>query len=348
MENYINKAIKIQSKKTFDIADILCLVEKNTGGETFEVKGGYKAFAGVIDSLCEKEELLPVKASGTNGRNPYLYNKYRILCKDKNKLSDEMQHEIQSLHPGLDKGYYFRNPEVYREDRDYVLMLSQFLGDSSKSKSLKFRCTMNERSFEIFNNEKFLASKGRTLLKRLGFSIKDLNCYKTLEAFFYILFQPKERLNILVVENKDTFYSALKYLERKPEKELYGINIDMLIYGEGKKIVNSFSFINEVAMGIPIEKVYYFGDLDFEGIGIFNSVASKYGKHLVVPHVKLYKELLVSAKNPPFLRTNQKDIYLDLFLMYFDDESKAKISEILYNGKYIPQEGIIFGRKDYL
>lgn len=218
---------------------------------------GYKAFAGIIDSLLERGELLPVKASGTNGRNPYLYNKYRL----------------------------------------------------------------------VFNNEKFLDSKGATLLKRLGFSIKDLNCYKTLEAFFYILFKPKERLNVLIIENKDTFYSVLKYLERKPEKDLFGINIDMLIYGEAKKIINSFSFINEVAMDMTIEKVYYFGDLDFEGIGIFNFMASKYGKDLVVPHVNLYKELLVWAKNPPFMRTNQKEIYLDPFLMYFDEESKTKISE---------------------
>ncbi|OPZ91599.1 MAG: hypothetical protein BWY74_01918 [Firmicutes bacterium ADurb.Bin419] len=348
MENYINKAIEGQSKKTIDSADILCFVERKVGGEAFEVKGGYKAFASIIVFLCEKGDLLPVKSSGTNGRNPQLYNKYRILCKDKKKPEDELQHEIQSLHPRLDKGYYYRNPQSFREDRDYVLMLSQYLGDSTKSKSLIYRCTMNERSFEIFNNEKFLESKGRTLLKRLGLSLNDLNCYKTLEAFFYILFQPKEKLNILIIENKDTFYSALKYLDRKSEKELFGIYIDMLIYGEGKKIINSFSFINEVAMGMPIDKVYYYGDLDFEGIGIFNSVASKYGKYLIVPHVNLYKELLISTNNPPFLRTNQRNICLDLFLTYFDEESKAKISEILYNGKYIPQEGVSFGRKEYL
>jgi len=203
MENYINKAIEGQSKKTIDSADILCFVERKVGGEAFEVKGGYKAFASIIVFLCEKGDLLPVKSSGTNGRNPQLYNKYRILCKDKKKPEDELQHEIQSLHPRLDKGYYYRNPQSFREDRDYVLMLSQYLGDSTKSKSLIYRCTMNERSFEIFNNEKFLESKGRTLLKRLGLSLNDLNCYKTLEAFFYILFQPKEKLNILIIENKE-------------------------------------------------------------------------------------------------------------------------------------------------
>ena len=54
---------------------------------------------------------------------------------------------------------------------------------------------------------------------------------------FYILFELKERLNILIIENKDTFYSALKYLQRTSDK-IY-VKLDMLIYGEGKKIVKA-------------------------------------------------------------------------------------------------------------
>ncbi|MFZ5987940.1 MAG: Wadjet anti-phage system protein JetD domain-containing protein [Bacillota bacterium] len=346
MENTIYKIIGNHSKKVIEISDLLSKVERQLGGEDFEMKGGYRSFAASVVHFCEGGVLSPVKSSGTNGRNPFLYNKYRInsMDNDRKNMSEELMHELQSLHPRLDKGFYFKNPHVYKGDRGYILMLSQYLLDSLTSKSLKYRCTMNERSFEIFNDEKFLESGGKVLLKRLGLTLQDLNCYKTLEAFFYILFKPKERLNILIIENKDTFYSVLKYLERKPDKKLYGISIDMLIYGEGKKIVNSFSFLNEVAMGTPIDRVYYFGDLDFEGIGIFNSLASKYGKHLVVPHTSLYKELLASAKTPPPLKTNQSEIYLDLFLMYFDEDSKGKITEILYNGKYIPQEALNFGR----
>lgn len=37
-------------------------------------------------------------------------------------------------------------------------------------------------------------------------SLEDLNCYKTLEAFFYIRFDIEETLNILIIKNKDTFY----------------------------------------------------------------------------------------------------------------------------------------------
>ncbi len=344
MEDIIYNIIEKQTKKVIDICEMLNEAERQCGSEAFDIKGGYGSFSSVIKKLCGKGIIAPVKSSGSNGRNPSLHNKYKILSGKEVSLSNELMNELQSLHPKLDKGYYYRNPKCYNEDRCYILMLSDYLIGNSAAESLKYRCTMNERSFEIFNNEKFLGAEGKVILKRLGLSLQDINCYKTLEAFFYIRFGIEESLNILIIENKDSFYSVLKYLERNQDKVIGGVKINMLIYGEGKKIVNSFSFINEVAMGTPIEKVYYFGDLDFEGIGIFNSMACKYGKHLVVPHVALYKELLTVSKEPPKLRTRQNELYMELFLMYFDSESKDRIEEILYMGKYIPQEALIFGR----
>ncbi|WP_265444491.1 Wadjet anti-phage system protein JetD domain-containing protein [Acetivibrio straminisolvens] len=342
MEKIIFQTIENHCKKVIETAGILLRVEKQLGVNRFELKGGYRSFASFINSFCEKGFLSPVKASGINGRNPPLYNKYRILIGNEKKLCNELVLELQSLHPKLDKSYYFKNPEAYKEDRDYILMLSQYLLDTASNSSLKYRCTMNERSFEIFNNEKFLESHGKVLLKRLGLSLEDLNCYKTLEAFFYILLEPKDRFNILIIENKDTFYSVVKFMERKPKRQIYGINVDMLIYGEGKKIINSYSFIEEVAMDKEIERVYYFGDLDYEGIGIYNSLSLKYGKDLIVPHVRLYQELLKAAKKPPKLRTNQSEVPLEPFLEHFDEESRREIAAILYDGKYIPQEAVKF------
>jgi len=344
MENVVDGIIRRQTRKVIYIQDILDNTEKHYGSEAFELKGGYGYFVSTVKSLCQKGIIQPVKSSGSNGRNPTLYNKYRILHNAMDSCTNDMMLELQSLHPKLEKGYYYRNPDSYKKDRHYILMLSHYLLGDSSADALKFRCTMNERSFEIFNDEKFLGDEGKVILKRLGMSLEDLNCYKTLEAFFYIRFGIEESLNILIIENKDTFYSVLKYLEKNQDKKIGGVKINMLIYGEGKKIINSFSFIKEVAMGTPIEKVYYFGDLDFEGIGIFISMACKYGKHIVVPHVALYEELLSVSKKPPQLRTRQNEISIELFLMYFDRESKDKIEDILYNGKYIPQEALIFGR----
>ncbi|MDQ2085040.1 DUF2220 family protein [Herbivorax sp. ANBcel31] len=344
MDNFIYKLIDNHPKKSIEIFDLLLKVEKHFKSDDFELKGGYRAFAFAIYDFCQKGILYPVKTSKTNGRNPLLYNKYRIILK-KEYDSTHLE-ELNSFHPKLDKSFYHRNSKAYKEDRNYILELSKYLSDIEKSSWLNHRCTMNERSFEIFNDEKFLDKKGRVLLKRLGISLDDLNCYKALEAFFYILFEIKEKLNVLIIENKETFFSILKYLERSGCKSLCGIRIDMLIYGEGKKIVNSLKFINEIVAGTDIEKIYYFGDLDFEGIGIYNSLVLKYHDYSIVPHIKLYKQLLSEAKNPPPLKTCQSEISIDKFIENFDNESREKIIKILYDKRYIPQEALNFGRKN--
>jgi len=188
MENVVFGIIIGQTRKVMDIRDILDNTEKHFGSEVFELKGGYGYFVSTVQSLCQKGIIQPVKSSGGNGRNPTLYNKYRILHNVKDSRTDEMMLELQSLHPKLEKGYYYRNPDSYKKDRHYILMLSDYLlGDSSKE-SLKCRCTMNERSFEIFNNEKFLGDEGKVILRRLGMSLEELNCYKTVEAFFLYSF----------------------------------------------------------------------------------------------------------------------------------------------------------------
>ena len=344
MDNFIYKLINNHSKKSIETFDLISKVEKHFKSDDFEIKGGYRAFAVIIDEFCQNGILFPVKASKTNGRNPALYNKYRIILKK--ECDSTYLEELNSVHPKLDKSFYHGKPDLYKEDRKYILNLSKYLLNREKSSWLNYRCTMNERSFEIFNDEKFLDKKGRVLLKRLGLSLDDLNCYKALEAFFYIIFEKKEKLNVLIIENKETFFSILKYLERSGCKSLYGIRIDMLIYGEGKKIVNSLKFINEIVAGAEIEKIYYFGDLDFEGIGIYNSLVLKYPEYSIVPHIKLYKELLNDAKNPPPLKTCQSEISIDKFIEDFDKESREKIIKILYDKRYIPQEALNFGRKN--
>lgn len=51
-------------------------------GEDYSRRGGYFNFERILKQLCAQGVLEPVKASGTNGRNPLLYNRYRkvSLC----------------------------------------------------------------------------------------------------------------------------------------------------------------------------------------------------------------------------------------------------------------------------
>ena len=56
--------------------------------------------------------------------------------------------------------------------------------------------------------------------------------------------------------------------------EIFGAEIGTLIYGAGKGIIRSFQDFDlcaEPYMKHPKNTIYYFGDLDYEGIGIYES-----------------------------------------------------------------------------
>jgi len=344
-------------RKIIEIPYILRTVEERLGTAMFELRGGYPKFASVIEDFCEEGMLSPVKKSGRFYRNPPLALKYRIrgIIGNRRSISREeemiLRQEIVSLHPEIKKDYYLKHLEHYIEDRDYILKLSNYLSDKDKNKSLQFRYTLNERSYEIFNDEKYLTNQGEKLLKRLGLDFEKLNCFKTYEAFFYILYKTQDEFaknehvkkgNVLIVENKDTFMSIVKLFNRKQRILAEGEEIDLLIYGEGKKIINCFKFIDEI--GVNYKRIYYYGDIDYEGIGIFQGLRKAYRDYNIIPYVKLYEKLVDTTECPPYLKSKQEIIPVDEFLSFFDEYYRSKILDILEEGKYIPQEAFSFGK----
>ena len=64
---------------------------------------------------------------------------------------------------------------------------------------------------------KILAQEGQRLLKNVGLTVDDLNIYETAEPLAYYSVSKETPQNILIIENKDTFYSLRKFLiERHP------------------------------------------------------------------------------------------------------------------------------------
>lgn len=352
--------------------DILMMTEEQLGALKFELEGGYQKFASIIEDLCNQGVLSPVKNSGIYPRNPPLALRYRVNTSNlKEGIStgeeEDLRRELISIYPEIKKTYYLKNLKQYKKDRDYILKLHNYLLNKEKSKFLKYRYTLNERSFEIFNDEKYLAQHGEALLKRLGMSLDSLNCYKTYEAFFYILYNRNDankdikkdtnlnqnresnscnKYNALIIENKDTFMSIMKLLNRKPGTVIGGIKIDLLIYGEGKKIISSFKFMEEIAREQTIDNIYYFGDIDYEGIGIYLNLKDSYSQYNIIPHVELYKELIDGTDSPPNLKRKQDVILIEEFLNFFDEYYRQRISNVLKLGKYIPQEALSFARED--
>ena len=155
--------------------------------------------------------------------------------KDQTFLLEELQYD---LHPAISIGYYQKHLEQYERDREWVLLLNEYL--KTKRENLHWQISQNERSFEIWNREKFLLKEeGKKVLKRCGLDVEKLNFYQTAEPLAYYSHTRKTPQNMLILENKDTFYSMRRHL-LEGKKSILGVTIGTLIYGAGKGIFKSF------------------------------------------------------------------------------------------------------------
>ena len=343
IKNGILRYINQLKNKTFSIEELLIYIHK-TNATAYEDEGGYTALYDAIIYLVEEGKISGIKDSGRYFMTPPLLNRYRITLEnevDKNK-ENNIKQEIMCLCTRLHREYYLKHINKYISDRKYIIALNDWLNRTDCQDLLKSRCTVNERSFQIFNDEKFLAGKGLAILNNLGLTLEHLNCYRTYEAFFYILFEKKNKGNVLIIENKDSFMSLLYYCQKQSKPKVYGTDVDMLIYGEGKKIINSFDFMKEIKKRFNPQIVFYWGDLDYTGIEIFLNLKKKYSKYDIIPYVKLYEKMLQNAKNPPDMKTSQNIVEIDEFTTYFDASNADAIKIIINKNRYIPQEAVIF------
>ncbi len=308
----------------------------------------YHSLVDFIMGKIESELIEPVKSSGINGKNPALYNKYRII--DLKVDNTEYENELMfNIHPSLKIDYYLRNINKYKEDRKYILQLSNYI---SKHKNLLNEpVSINERSFEIWNREKFLYKEGGLrILKNVGFSLHDLNIYETTEPLSYYSHHKNIPQNILILENKDTFYSMRRYLINTG-RTILGLPIGSLVYGKGKGIFKSFkdfTFCVEPYLSDSSNQILYLGDLDYEGILIYEQLSAVFMDRIPIrPFSEAYVYMLEKAKSVilPKMKEGQNKNIGSLFLNSFNDNVRTEILEILRNNKYIPQE--ILSSRDF-
>lgn len=314
----------------------------------------YKLLIQKILDLIEEEKIKPIKASKKNGKSPSLYKEYWIV-KPKKDLSAYKDEILYQLVPSISTDYYLKHLPQYEQDREWVLMLNSYL--RNKKENLNISVSMNERSFAIWNREKFLKSEsGTKILKRCKITIADLNIYDTTEPMAYYSASKHEPQNILIIENKDTFYSMRRYLISNNNKKIIGLQIGTLIYGAGKGILKSFQDfagtvedddrifcrVMEPYMLNRQNSIYYFGDLDYEGIGIYENLARTFKSQLEIkPFTNAYQAMLEKAKccaKLPKTKEKQNRNITDYFFSYFEDSYAIQMKEILESDSYIPQE----------
>ena len=309
---------------------------KSHAGDSYEQQYHY------IIKLLKQEKIKPVKSSGTNGKSPALYRSYWIIeeKKDYSALEEEVKYK---LHPMISVDYYLSHLENYEKDREFVLLLNQYLRNNQKM--LSYQESVNERSFEIWNREKFLSKEqGKRILKCCGLNMEKLNVYSTAEPLSYYSHTRLTPQNLLILENKDTFYSMRRHLLEGKSK-IFGEEIGTLIYGAGKRILKSFEdfdFCVEPYMAENGNRIYYFGDLDYEGIGIYEKLARDFqSRWEILPFVQAYEKMLEKAEQIialPETKEKQNRNISENFFSYFAEEKVKRMKDILETEKYIPQE----------
>lgn len=302
----------------------------------------YSELGRYIKEACEQDQLRPVKNSGLNGKNPPLYNLYWKIYKTEEpdkKLIEELKY---TLSPLISPAYYLVHMDQYKLERKDVLMLNRYL--NTRRQLLGIPESVNERSFEIWGREKFLSEEnGNAILRNCGISQEFLNTYRTFEPLSYYSQSKKSPQTVLFLENNDPFYSMRKFL-KETGTEILGREIGTLIYGGGKRIlssINDFKESTESHLKADENTFLYFGDLDYEGIMIFEHL-TKQCPFPLEPFREAYTAMITKWEgqdiNLPYTKDGQKDSTSGLFFSYFPKDIQQKMKDILERGLYIPQE----------
>ena len=295
-----------------------------------------------IRRRLEQGVIRPLLSSGTNGKKPALYREYWLVeeKKDYSELEEELKYR---MIPQISVDYYLKHLENYEHDRAWVLLLNDYIREQQSR--LSYSESLNERSFEIWGREKFLSKEqGKKILKRCGLSQEDLNVYSTTEPLAYYSHTREVPQNLLILENKDTFYSMRRSMLEGNE-EIFGVKMGTLIYGAGKGILRSFRDFDlcvEPYMKKPENHIYYFGDLDYEGIGIYEKLAGMFEKRWKIePFCPDYEAMLRKAcetERLPDTKEQQNRNIGTLFFSYFTETQLEEMKQILESDAYIPQE----------
>lgn len=295
----------------------------------------YEEFALVINQLEQEEILVPVKAKKTNGKKMPLWNSYLVI---KEKLAmgliEKIRHFQLEAHPLLQLEAYLKLEEsVWEKEYPLIVAIDKYL----KKQGLPTKqATIPERSYELIGNEKWIEQQGgRKILERLnlwdkmniGMNPDPLMLAVQKKRFCEIGIGTRPHKH-LIVENKSIFYLLQGLLKES--------QFTSLIYGCGWKITAGIKgVLQQLDLEAEENEFYYFGDLDHEGIAIYEYLSEDV--KLAVPFYEALFKL-----EPSKGKTNQKvrDQIVAAFCSHFEKEQEEHIRKVLSSGYYYPQEAL--------
>lgn len=331
MENMYNTIINyLKIYKNSNIA--LGELEKIVPGDT-----SYITFAQNVRRLIDDNILVEKSSKNNNGKEIPLAYKFGI---NKYELKKDYINEIQSysvkLNQSIDLQKYLKlSEETWKQDLYYIDKISTYLDKDGFPKDY---ATSQERSFHIVGDEKWIDEKGgRLLLDRISLWEK-LNIVNNSDPLMLAI-NPMRIVELknsdlseyshLIVENKATFMALSEVIQET--------EFTSLIFGSGWKIVSNYKMLEQQLNLTGTHKLFYFGDLDNEGISIWSSLNEKAGASLAT---EFYIELLKKPCSPGKENQLRNDNAIKSFLSFFSEEDKNTILECLNSGRYLPQEAL--------
>lgn len=308
----------------------------------------YELFHTEVEKLVVSGVLVPVKSSKTNGRLPPLFNKYRII-KPQEDYSGCLA-SVRRLNPLLNIAGYLQKPELYKKHLELVEGISRYLWFARDL--LDKPMSRKERSFSVWGREKLLDEHMALVREVLKFNHLEedfLNYYDTPEPFFEYHQKSGELMTVLIIENKDTWFTFRKLMQASGKNNISGTEVNVLLYGEGNKITKKGALEEYRAtmlggqngQGGQAARFLYFGDLDWEGIRLFFRTREANPSLDIKPFVYLYRLMLELAESVELPKSlDQRGVIGPLyeFLSLLDIAEESSLSSILAEGRYIPQE----------
>lgn len=323
LDRIILEHLKSRKRKEIFLSEIEKLFEGNTE---------YHKFAEAVLKLQEKGIIIPIKSHKTNNKSISLYNTYRI---NKSYFKDQLIEKIQTFklksHKDIKvQSYFSKSEREWAKDFPYIQVINNYLNENGFPQR---EVSSPERSYEIVGDEKWIDEKGgKKLLERLNIFHKLKISYNVDPLMIAV--NPKQINNPpykhMIVENKATFYDFLY--------NLYKTEFTSLVYGAGWKIVSNI-YMLEVQLGLKgyDHRLFYFGDLDYEGISIWESINEKLN---VIPAVSFYSGLLNKPSTKGKTNQTKNENGVNKFSTYFSKEESNKIKNLLNQESYYPQEGL--------
>lgn len=292
----------------------------------------YDEYYKEINSLVDEEILIPIKTSGDNGFLKPLSNKYKInkLKIEARKIDAINKKNISTLNEISLESYFTLPLEEFEKDMKYIDMIDAYI----RCKGLPLKKLAPEISYEFTGNEKWIETgSGKQVLTRLGLWEKVVSLGVPDPIAFSInkKLLSNELHKHLIIENKSPYIHLMNIVN----ETIY----NTIIYGQGWKITKGLELFK---MQYPFgekHEFYYFGDIDREGILIYNSLKEYFD---IKPAKEFYEEFYDKkwsiGKNNQSYNSLAINSFVEDLKTFIEDERPLYIIEMLKNGYYQPQE----------